>query len=141
MKNNIIITFLSEQNLSGVDDRATQTAKGNLQVLEGGRYIIEYTEPDEEMDKIVSTLHIESPNKVILSRRGQYETVFTIEQGVIHRTIYKTPFIEVPMEIKGNAVSTRFTEKGGSIHLLYTLTCGGQPLSENRLIMNFTITD
>lgn len=136
MKQNVSLTLLSEQACSDEKDSSKQYATGIFEKRDDGSYIIEYTEPDDEMGKSVSCVQVESCQRVQLKRKGLYQTHFTIEQGKTHKTLYQTPFGEMELEIHGKKVNTNLNAEGGSVYLYYELASNGQPISENKLIIN-----
>jgi uncharacterized beta-barrel protein YwiB (DUF1934 family) len=136
MKKNVKITLLSEQTRADEKDSAKQRTTGTLEKRENGDYIIEYTEPDAEMGKSFSCIQVEGCKKVLLKREGLYQTHFTIEQGKAHKTLYRTPYGEMELEVYGKKVDATLNAEGGSVYLFYSLTSNGQPISENKLIIN-----
>lgn len=141
MKHSIILTLLSEQTRSDEKDSSKQRAKGTLEKRDNGDYIIEYTEPDAEMGQSISRILVSGCQKIQLTRSGAYTTSLTIEQGKVNKTLYQTPFGEMELEICGKKVDAHIKADGGAIYLLYELTSKGQPISENKLIINIKRTN
>lgn len=138
MKNNALITFLSEQQYETDSDAARQQAQGTIECCDGV-YTIKYTEPDEEMGKSVSVIEIVRPTLVNLKRSGLYTADFTIEQGKTHSSIYKTPFGEMNMDIVAKKVDAQISENGGRIFLNYEIRSNSQLIGENTLDMDIKI--
>lgn len=132
MRTKVIITFLGETTQNGEKDKTSLQAKGFMEKAESG-YIISYTEPDSEMGRSKSVLHIKNEHFVELKRIGLYETLFLIEENKSHNCTYKTPYGAMNMEIIAKKVDAPVTEKGGKIHLEYLLLSGGEILGENLL--------
>lgn len=138
MKNNAIITFLSEQQYETESDSAKLQAKGSLEKIDD-TFIIQYTEPDEEMGKSTSRIKVISSSLVILKRTGLYTADFIIEEGKTHSSLYKTPFGEMSMDITAKKVDAQLTEKGGKIYLEYKIENNSQLIGENTLNMEIKI--
>ena len=138
MKNNATITFLSEQQYEAESDSAKLQASGTLEKV-NDLFIIEYTEPDEEMGKSTSVIEVVSPTLVNLKRTGLYTADFIIEEGRTHSSLYKTPFGEMSMDITAKKVDAQMTEKGGKIYLEYKIESNSQLIGENTLNMEIKI--
>lgn len=138
MKNNATITFLSEQQYETESDSARLQAKGTLE-KSGDVFILEYTEPDEEMGNSKSTIKVLSPTLVNLKRTGLYTADFTIEEKKTHSSLYKTPFGEMSMDITAKKVDAQLTENGGRIYLEYKIESNSQLIGENTLNMEIKI--
>lgn len=138
MKNNATITFLSEQQYEAESDSANLQASGTLEKI-NDTFIIQYTEPDEEMGKSTSVIEVVSPTLVNLKRTGLYTADFIIEEGRTHSSLYKTPFGEMSMDITAKKVDAQLTEKGGKIYLEYKIESNSQLIGENTLNMEIKI--
>ena len=138
MKNNATITFLSEQQYETESDSAKLQAEGTLEKI-NDTFIIQYTEPDEEMGKSTSRIEVISTTLVILKRTGLYTADFIIEEGRTHSSLYKTPFGEMSMDITAKKVDAQMTEKGGKIYLEYKIESNSQLIGENTLNMEIKI--
>ncbi|MGN0526405.1 MAG: DUF1934 domain-containing protein [Acutalibacteraceae bacterium] len=132
MRTKVIITFSGETTQNGEKDKTSLQAKGFMEKCENG-YIISYTEPDSQMGRSKSVLHIKNRHFVELKRVGLYETSFLIEENKSHNCTYKTPYGTMDMEIIAKKVDSPITENGGKIHLEYILLSGGEILGENLL--------
>ncbi len=138
MKNNATITFLSEQQYETESDSAKLQAEGTLEKI-NNTFIIQYTEPDEEMGKSTSRIEVINPTLVNLKRTGLYTADFIIEEGRTHSSLYKTPFGEMSMDITAKKVDAQITETGGKIYLEYKIESSSQLIGENTLNMEIKI--
>lgn len=138
MKNNATITFLSEQQYEADTDSASLKATGTIEKV-GDVYVIEYTEPDEEMSKSRSVIEIRNHDFVALKRNGLYTADFLIEEGKTHSSIYKTPFGEMAMDIVAKKVDAHISPSGGKIYLNYEIRSNSQLVGENTLNMEIKI--
>ncbi len=136
MKNNIHLTFLTEQTVDGDTQKFKQQTTGTLEKQPGGEIKIEYKEPDSEMVGCSSELFIENSKKVHLIRTGLYNTHFTIEEGQTYRCLYRSPFGEMDMTIATSKAEVNIKKEKGTIFLVYTIYSGGEILSENKLLIN-----
>ncbi len=72
MKNDVMIKFVTVQT---TDDNESDTleinSRGTYLKTDNG-YIIEYKEIDEEMEGSVTTISLDSPEKVTITRSGNY---------------------------------------------------------------------
>ncbi len=132
MITDVEITFLTEQVLDGESDKSRLKANGTLEKSENG-YILKYTEPDGEMGKSKSEIHIHSKSFVELKRTGLYETVFAIEEGKKHTCRYRSPYGETDMEVAAKKVIADISRDGGRILLNYRLESNSQIIGENSL--------
>ncbi len=136
MKNNIHLTFLTEQTVDGDTQKFKQQTTGTSEKQPGGEIKIEYKEPDSEMVGCSSELFIENSKKVHLIRTGLYNTHFTIEEGQTYHCLYRSPFGEMDMTIATSKAEVNMKKDKGTIFLVYTIYSGGEILSENKLLIN-----
>ncbi len=141
MKNNIHLTFLTEQTVDGDTQKFKQQTMGTFEKQPSGQIKIEYAEPDSEMVGCSSELFIENSKKVHLIRTGLYNTHFTIEEGQTYHSLYRSPFGEMDMTITASKSEVNIKNDKGTIFLVYTIYSGGSILSENKLLIKIKFTD
>ncbi len=141
MKNNIHLTFLTEQTVDGDTQKFKQQTTGTFEKQPSGQIKIEYAEPDSEMVGCSSELFIENSKKVHLIRTGLYNTHFTIEEGQTYHSLYRSPFGEMDMTITASKSEVNIKNDKGTIFLVYTIYSGGSILSENKLLIKIKFTD
>ena len=81
MKNDAIIKFVTVQTTDdGESDVLEVNAQGTFEKTENG-YVVEYKEIDEEMEGSKTTISLDSPEKVTITRSGNYNSQFIIEKN------------------------------------------------------------
>ncbi len=141
MKDNIELTFLTEQTVDGDTQKTKQKTTGTMEKQPTGEIRIEYKEPDSEMGKCSSELFIENSKKVHLIRTGLYNTHFTIEEGQTYHSLYRSPYIETEMTIVTQKTEVNIKGGKGTIFLVYSIYSGNAHLSDNKLLITIKIKD
>ncbi len=139
MKNNIELTFLTEQTVDGDTQKTKQKTTGTMEKQPGGEIRIEYQEPDSEMGKCQSEFFIESSKKVHLIRTGLYNTHFTIEEGQTYHSLYRSPYLQTEMTIKTAKADVNIKKDKGTIFLVYSIYSSGTLISNNKLLITIKI--
>ncbi|MBQ5884771.1 MAG: DUF1934 domain-containing protein [Clostridia bacterium] len=131
MKNDAIIKFITVQTTEDNEsDRLEIDAQGTYEKTENG-YIIEYSEIDEEMEGSKTTISLDSPECVTITRTGNYNSQFTIEKNKRHSCHYNTPAGSLMMGVFANSVFNNLTDHGGKIKMKYTIDFNSNMVAEN----------
>ena len=131
MKNDAIIKFVTVQTTEDDESDVLEiNAQGTYEKTENG-YIIEYKEIDEEMEGSVTTISLDSPEKVTITRSGNYNSQFIIEENKRHSCHYETPAGSLMMGVFASSVFNNLGDHGGKIKLRYTIDFNSSMVAEN----------
>ena len=135
MKNDVMIKFVTVQT---TDDNESDTleinSRGTYKKTDNG-YIIEYDEIDEEMQGTKTTIEVESPECVTITRSGSYNSRFIIEKGKRHSCHYETPAGSLVMGVFASKVLVGLDDNGGKIRLKYTIDFNSSMVAENTVTL------
>ncbi len=131
MKNDAIIKFVTVQTTEDNESDVLEiNAQGTYEKTENG-YVIEYKEIDEEMEGSVTIISLDSPEKVTITRRGNYNSQFIIEKNKRHSCHYETPAGSIMMGVFASSVFNNLGDHGGKIKLKYTIDFNSSMVAEN----------
>ena len=131
MKNDAIIKFVTVQTTDdGESDVLEVNAQGTFEKTENG-YVVEYQEIDEEMEGSKTTISLDSPEKVTITRSGNYNSQFIIEENKRHSCHYETPAGSLMMGVFASSVFNNLGDHGGKIKLRYTIDFNSSMVAEN----------
>ena len=131
MKNDVMIKFVTVQT---TDDNESDTLEINSRgtyIKTDNGYIIEYDEIDEEMQGTKTTIEVESPECVTITRSGNYNSQFIIEENKRHSCHYETPAGSLMMGVFASSVFNNLGDHGGKIKLRYTIDFNSSMVAEN----------
>jgi len=135
MKNNVMIKFVTVQT---TDDNESDTleinARGTLEKTKSG-YIIEYNEIDEEMKGSKTTVSVDSPECITMTRSGSYNSRFVIEKNKRHSCHYETPAGSLMMGVFASSVLVNLNDNGGKVKLKYTIDFNSSMVAENTVTL------
>ncbi|MBR2877405.1 MAG: DUF1934 domain-containing protein [Clostridia bacterium] len=136
MKNDVLIKFITVQTTEDNDsDTLEINARGTLEKSDSG-YIIEYSEIDEEMQGSKTTVSVDSPDCITMTREGSYNSRFIIEKGKRHSCYYDTPAGSLMMGVFASDVSVKLTENGGKLKMKYTIDFNSSMVAENSVTLS-----
>ena len=131
MKNDAIVKFITVQTTDDNESDVLEIdAQGTYEKTENG-YIIEYKEIDEEMDGCKTTISLDSPERVTITRTGNYNSQFIIEKNKRHSCYYDTPAGSIMMGVFAKSVFNNLGDHGGKIKLRYTIDFNSSMVAEN----------
>lgn len=126
-----MIKFVTVQT---TDDNESDTleinARGTFEKTNNG-YIIEYNEIDEEMQGSKTTVCVDSPQCITMTRSGSYNSRFIIEKNKRHSCHYDTPAGSLMMGVFASSVFNNLGDHGGKIKLKYTIDFNSSMVAEN----------
>ncbi len=132
MKKDVLITILDEQLSDGETERLEITTAGTLKSDKNG-VSISYDEVDGALQGCVTTLKIESPTCVTMSRNGPYSSQLILEQNKRHSCYYETPVGSFMMGVFAKSVGAAVGENGGVLNLKYTVDFNSGLATENTM--------
>ena len=94
---------------------------------------ITYLEYDEERADISRKVFLKVENQSVTMQKQGTETKLIMEKDKRHNCIYATEFGPMTFGIYTDEIEDKLTEKGGTLHLSYTLSLNGSLASFNTL--------
>ena len=92
----------------------------------GGEFLLRYQERmDEETPEETSVRLRVREGRVTMLRQGGFGVTMIFEAGRTHRSAYRTPYGEMPLEIATERVLTSLAEEGGGFTLVYAISAPG----------------
>ncbi len=129
----ILLSMVTKQTCDGeIPETYEITTEGILKKTPEG-ICIEYCEPDEELGNSQSSILINTPEHITMTRSGDYNARLDIEKGVRHNCIYETPYGSLMMGVFAKETEAVFDEYGGKIKMNYTIDINSEFLSENEI--------
>ncbi len=134
-----IITIKDTHIIDGDKESAENSVQGNFTYGQDS-YTIRYKESGEGYEGCYVTLTVEG-QKVTMHRKGALTTDMIIEKGKCHTCAYATPVGIMDLGVFGNEVKSDVTGPGGKLSFSYSLSAGGEHLSENQLTITIKEVD
>lgn len=98
----------------------------------GKYYIIYKEEALSDMRGCMTTIKVESNQKVWVKRSGALDTVMCYEKGKNHSCVYSFDFGSMTMQTHTEHINSLLTPSGGELEMIYELEMGAVK-SKNRL--------
>lgn len=137
MQTEVMIEINSTQEVEGELNRIELTTVGTLEQTDG-RIQLTYEESEKMgLDGLVTTLSIESPDKVVLIREGAYGSHMILEKGKRHLCHYLTMYGEFMMGVSAQHVESHVRENGGDLNFRYTLDISSVLASTNEIHIQY----
>lgn len=107
---------------------------------DGEHVILCYMESLDGETEQLTEIHFDkgAPGLVTVCKTGMATTTMTVEAGMRHSCVYRTPYMDFEMRIHGMRVDNTVTQSGGVIRLDYALEIRGA--SAHRTVMEITFT-
>ncbi len=136
MKNDVMIKLVTEQT---TEDNETDTleinARGTFEKTKDG-YVVKYDEIDEEMQGSKTEVLIQSPDCIVMSRTGNYNSRFIIEKNKRHSCHYETPAGSLIMGVFAKDVAVNLNDNGGKVKMKYTIDFNSSMVAENEITLS-----
>ncbi len=118
-------------NLSGDVDTVNLTTRGNF-VYKNGSYFIIYEETSATgYSGNVTTVQVDSSEKVSMLRHGTMPSQLVIERGKRHVCHYDSGVGSMSLGVAADEIVSHLTEQGGDVTFSYNLDTGDVHLSHN----------
>lgn len=138
MAHHVEIRLESRQTWDGQTETMEQRAEGIL-ARTGEGYTLTYREgEDTGLGGTRTTLRLLG-DRAELSRTGETSSRMVFCPGSPHRSLYRTPYGPIPMEVTTRRLLSRLTEAGGVVELEYDLTLGSAPAG--RTLLRLTVKE
>lgn len=122
----------SWQDAEGKKDSIRTEAKGHHYFHRGKHYVIYEDESLQQGTKISTVLKIDEDMMTLL-RRGPLEQEQRFEAGREHTSVYRTPYGNIDLAVRTEALSVHYGDVAGSVDIRYGLWVNGAFQSQNRL--------
>lgn len=126
------------QNEDG-ESRLEQYVKAQM-TEKNGKYYAFYKESGEGMENVKTTLKWDA-DTVVINRTGDVENRQEFRQGVTTASIYKTPYLEIPLGVKTQKLVTGFANGKYQIEIEYLLSHGDVPYGKIKILMELEEQD
>lgn len=138
MKHDVLIRLTaSQQTDEDGAEKLEMTTKGTLEKTADG-YVVEYDEPDEEMKDCRTSVLVNSPGVITMTRAGGFSTQLVIERNKRHNCHYETPFGGMMVGVFASEVKAKLSPDGGLIRMHYTIDLDSNMISENKIRMEIS---
>ena len=129
----------AESEHSPASEEYSMTADAYLIKGDDGRMVLRYKESlDSETEQVCEVSFDPAlPGLVTVCKSGMASTVMTIEEGMRHNCVYRTPFMDFEMRLRALRVDNTITENGGVLHMDYALEIRGA--AAHRTVMEITL--
>ncbi len=131
MTDNFWIKIEGKMNLSGDIDTVNLTTRGNFVYKDGSYFIIYEESPATGYAGNVTTVQVESSDKVSMLRHGTMPSQLVIERGKRHVCHYDSGQGSVSLGVAADEIVSHLTEQGGNVTFSYNLDTGNAHLSHN----------
>lgn len=133
MKKHVMISVRGEQYYEGADPDETElVTEGTLEKIpEGWRLAYE----ESELTGMAGTVTVFElrEGEAALRRTGAVNSEMVFRPGEIGTSAYETPYGAVTVEIGTSVLRGGLTERGGELHIRYTIAVEHQVTGENQL--------
>ena len=131
MIKDVIISVKGVQGIDDQSDTVELTTEGRFGIKDD-KYFLFYEEGRLIENGLCKTrIHINSPDSVVLQRKGAIESRMEIEKGKRNSCFYVTPVGELCIGIYGERVEVDLNESGGTIKLVYNIDSDLRLISRN----------
>lgn len=120
MKEKVLIHIVDKNMAEEERIDSELTTVGVLQGSEDA-YSIVYTETDDEFKQYETTLEVKGEEKVVMTRKGAFNTQMVIEKDKRHNCHYSTPYGEIMMGIYTRKIKSQMHPDGGELNFCYTI--------------------
>lgn len=133
MIKDVIINIKGVQGIDDQTDTVELTTEGRFGIKDG-KYFLSYEEGQLiENGQVKTHIYINSPNSVVLQRKGAVESRMEIEKDKRNSCFYLTQVGELSLEIYGEKLDIDLNESGGKIDMVYTIDSDLRLVSRNQV--------
>lgn len=125
-----ILSITSDEN--GQQQPTEQLCLGQMAEKNGKHYVMYDESEVTGLEGTKTTLKWDE-ERVTIIRRGALEHRQDFYQGFVDKSLYRTPYMEIPIETATKYLYTYFREGVWHIELEYTLSQGGQPYGDMKI--------
>lgn len=119
---------------SGIQPAVVQEHSGTMLEKNGKFYAMYQENPQEGFGKTKTTIKWEQ-DRVLILRSGALEHHQEFVKDMVQESLYRTPYMEIPLVTTTNYVYCFKRDKLWSLELDYSLAHGDQPYGQFRLLI------
>lgn len=139
MENNALITLTTVQYAKGMDEDKTElTTKGVFKEKDGKFYIIYEESEMTGFEDTTTTIKV-YPEKMLMSRRGKYNSKMEFLPGEERLCRYPTPYGDLAVGVKPIVFENCLKEDGGEVKVEYMLDINNRIYAKNKLKLNVRV--
>ena len=116
----VLIHITDKHSFGGEKIASELTTVGTLQGS-GDAYCIAYTETDDDFQEYSTTLELEEGRRIVMTRKGQYNTQMIMEKDKCYHCYYCTPHGDISMGVYTKALHSSMKNNGGQLNFRYTI--------------------
>ncbi|HIW57849.1 MAG TPA: DUF1934 domain-containing protein [Firmicutes bacterium] len=132
MQENALISIVTSQSISGVKDNVRLDTRGKFAIRDGKAYIIYKESEMTGYDDTTTTIKI-SDDCVTVKRNGDYRSTMKYKEGEMNLCSLQTPYGEMAVAIRTDALGYRFTPNGGRLSMGYVLDADNRNAIKNEM--------
>lgn len=133
MKENCLINIAGTMEQGDETDTVNLMTRGRFTFV-GDCFFIRYEESEATgYGGNVTTVKVESQDKVSMRRQGTMPSEITIERGRRHVCHYDSGYGSLSLGVAADEIDNKLTEKGGMLKFSYTLDSGKAMFSHNQV--------
>lgn len=132
MESNYLISIVGKQKIDGETDVIEVVTEGKY-TMRNGKYFISYEEYDKDdpNEHFTSVVKAEGENMVTIMRSGAASSRLLLEKKRRHYCHYNVPVGEMMIGIYTSQINSTLNDKGGELHVKYTIDFNASLASEN----------
>ena len=133
MQDRFLIQIEGEMDLSGDVDTVNLMTRGDFAYKDGSYYITYEESEATGYAGNVTTVRVDSDEKVSMLRYGSMPSQLIIERGRRHVCHYDSGAGVISLGVAADEIVSHLTERGGDIMFSYALDSGSSHISHNRV--------
>ncbi len=133
MREDYLINITGTMEQDGESDTVRLMTRGSF-VRRNGQFFISYQETEATgYEGNVTTVRVETGNKVSMLRFGSQPSELVIERGRRHVCHYDSGYGVLSLGVAADEINNRLTDDGGELTFSYTLDAGDVQISRNEV--------
>lgn len=122
IEKDVILFVRGEQYYDGAEpDKIELTTEGTMVISEGGEIVLSYEETELTGMEGTTTRFTVREDMVILDRVGTLHSQMIFQQGVLHSSLYRTPWGDLMVDVTTSRLAHRLNEHGGILEIKYAI--------------------
>lgn len=132
VKIRIVSTVKDEK---GKEQPTEQFCLGRMTEKNGKQYVFYEESAVTGLEGTRTTLKWDA-ERIIILRNGTLEHRQEFCQGLVDKSLYQTPYIKIPLETATKYLNTYFRKGVWHLEIEYTLSHGGQPYGDMKILID-----
>ena len=121
MEKEVVISIKGVQKFENAPADAMELVTQGRLAYDGQRYTLSYVESEVTgLDGTTTVFQVE-PERVTLTRAGEFSSQMIFEEGRRHLSMYETPFGAMAIGVNTRHLLAELDEKGGEIEIDYAI--------------------